>query len=128
LAKIEDWDMPQLGILQVRVCGLNRFRILSSDVQSNGLVVANTAAIADDTSAPSTALTCCAAFLQKVIPGHPVSADFFRDAFWVSMRLTELLPLGSEIKQKMLELTDATMRLEVLQRFLTDQGLISTTD
>ena len=45
------------------------------------------------------------------------------DASWVSFRLTELLPFSGTIKQKMLELTDARMRLEVLHRFLLEQQL-----
>jgi len=123
-ATIQDWDMPQLGVLQVRVQGLERFRILEVDVQANGLVIATTEAIADDASCTSAALTSCALFLAKVIPAPAPDAALFQNAFWVGMRLTELLPLGSAIQQKMLELTDANMRLDLLLRFLTDQGLI----
>ncbi len=127
IAKIEDWDMPQLGILQVRVEGLNRFRILQLDVQPNGLVIAETETIADDASTASAHLAPCAAFLAKVIPAQQFDPDLFQDAYWVSMRLTEILPLGNAIQQKMLSLTDANMRLEVLARFLTDQGLLAAT-
>jgi Lon protease-like protein len=128
VAVIEDWDMKELGVLQIRVRGLSRYRIQSTEVAASGLVVAAVTDIADDTHASSTPLARCASFLAKVIAGtggdiHAASSRF-DDAFWVSMRLTELLPLGNQVKQKMLELTDATMRLEVLERFLADQGLI----
>lgn len=41
------------------------------------------------------------------------------------MRPATLLPLTSTIKQKMLALTDATMRLELLEKYLTEQDLVS---
>ena len=129
LATIDEWDMPQLGILQVTVKGGARFRILSSEVTANGLIVATTEAIADDEAEPSAALKVCATFLTKIYAASGIDVQQqqlpFDDAFWVSMRLTEMLPLGNVPKQKMLELTDATMRLEVLKRYLTDQSLIT---
>jgi Lon protease-like protein len=129
MATIDEWDMPQLGILQVTVKGGRRFRILSSEVTANGLIVAATEAIPDDQSAPSAALTVCAALLTKIYEASGVDVQQqplpFDDAFWVSMRLTEMLPLGNAIKQKMLELTDATMRVEVLQRYLIEQRLVA---
>ena len=69
-----------------------------------------------------------AQFLAKVIAGigtdrfsGPVSLD---DASWVSFRLAEILPLRVDVKQKLLELTDATLRLAILHRFLRQQQLI----
>ena len=128
LATIDEWDMPQLGILQVTVKGGLRFRILSNEVTANGLIVAATEAIPDDASEPSEVLTVCATLLTKIyeaggvdVRQQPLPLD---DAFWVSMRLTEMLPPDNAIKQKMLELTDATMRLEVLQRYLIEPRLV----
>jgi uncharacterized protein len=130
LARIDDWDMPQTGILQVKVSGLLRFRVLSHEASSEGLVIARAQTTADDASSPSVALSMCASFLARVIAGRGERVDdpkwAFDDAFWVGMRLTELLPLPTAVKQKMLELTDATMRVEILQRFLSDQGLIAS--
>ena len=48
----------------------------------------------------------------------------FDDAAWVGFRLTELLPFNNAVKQKMLELTDARIRLEILYKFLLDQRLM----
>jgi uncharacterized protein len=128
IATIDDWDMPQLGILQVRVVGGNRFRILSTEVNVSGLIIAEIEDIADDNSEVSAPLAVCASFLAKVVASQGIDIYDtqlkFDDAFWVSMRLTEMLPLGNQVKQKMLELTNATMRLEILQKFLSDQGLI----
>jgi uncharacterized protein len=48
----------------------------------------------------------------------------FEDATWVSFRLAEILPLRNDVKQKLLELTDATLRVAILHRFLKQQKLI----
>ncbi len=48
----------------------------------------------------------------------------YGDASWVGYRLAELLPLPLSIKQSMLEINDADVRLQVLQKFLTQQGLL----
>jgi hypothetical protein len=48
----------------------------------------------------------------------------FTDASWVGYRLAEILPLPLAIKQSMLEINDSQIRLKVLARFLTQQGLI----
>lgn len=128
VARIDDWDMPQQGILLVRVTGLDRFRILSHEANERGLVVARVAYIEADADAPSLALQVCAAFLARIVKGRGQSLDdpglHLDNAFWVGMRLNEMLPLGNAVKQKMLELTDATMRLELMQRFLQHQGLL----
>ena len=120
--------MPQLGILQVRVLGGSRFRILKMEVNAMGLIIADVEDIADDDSEVSASLASCASFLAKVLASQGIDVSDtqlqFDNAFWVSMRLTEMLPLGNQVKQKMLELTNATMRLEILQKFLRDQGLV----
>src|SRR5438034_111224 len=46
------------------------------------------------------------------------------DASWVGYRLAEILPLPLPIKQSMLEINDADVRLTVLARFLKQQGLL----
>ena len=43
-----------------------------------------------------------------------------RDGF----RLAEILPLRMDVKQKLLELTDARLRLAILHKFLGQQGLL----
>ena len=70
----------------------------------------------------------CATFLRKAIEGigpRRFREPFrFEDASWVGFRLCEILPLKNPVKQKLLELTDAGARLEVLHRFLKQQKLI----
>lgn len=128
-ARIADWDMPDLGVLRVTVNGEARFRIIEHRVEKNGLIIGSVQNIEADTVSDSGELYACATFL-KIVLAQVGGADrahdeaLFDDASWVSFRLTELLPFSATIKQKMLELTDAKMRLEVLYRFLREQQLI----
>ncbi len=128
VARIADWDMQQLGVLQVKVTGESRYRIKDSRVEA-GLVIGEVELIEADEPWQGEALQVCAGFLKKVLPavrpGEPAAEEHYEDASWVAFRVIELLPFGNPIKQKMLELTDAEMRLEILHRFLLDQKLIA---
>lgn len=127
MARITEWDMPELGVLQVLVRGGDRFRIVSKIVEKSGLIIGTVAIAAPDVAVDCPELAPCADFLRKVFLqiGQEHAEIKFVDASWVSFRLTELLPMSTGIKQKMLELTDARMRLEVLYRFLQQQQLLS---
>jgi Lon protease-like protein len=129
LARIADCDMEELGILKVRAEGLERFRIVSSEVSPQGLVVGSIERLpAEPHVREAKELADCARFLRKVIPGigedrfaAPLAYD---DATWVGFRLAEILPLRNDVRQKLLELTDAGMRLEALHQFLVRQKLV----
>jgi len=128
-ARIAHCDMEELGILKVKAEGLTRFRIVSREVAKSGLIVGeveDTAAEPRVTDAPGLAES--AIFLRKVIAGigeDRFAPPFdFEDATWVSFRLAEILPLRVDARQKLLELTDAPMRLAILHKFMKQQGLL----
>ncbi len=127
LATISDWDMQQLGVLQLTVTGGNRFRIITQRTLESGLLVGTVSLINADSNQEHVALAACANLLQKILTqlGKVPNQQQLQDAMWVSFRLTEILPLNMTVKQKMLELTDAGMRLDILHKFLIDQGLIA---
>ena len=128
LAKIVDWDMEQLGVLKVRVEGGERFRLNSTEVQSNGLIIGE---VERFTESPDSSgdLEACAAFLKKVVAavgaGQFAEPLRFDEVSWVGFRLTEILPLRPDVKQRLLELTDGPGRLKVLYRFLEEQRLLA---
>ncbi len=128
LAKIVDWDMEQLGVLKVRVEGGERFRLNSTDVQPNGLIIGE---VERFTESPGTSgdLEACAAFLKKVVAavgaGQFAEPLRFDEVSWVGFRLAEILPLRPDVKQRLLELTDGPGRLKVLYRFLEEQRLLA---
>lgn len=127
LATISDWDMQQLGVLQLTVVGGNRFKIISQRTLESGLMVGLASLMGADSNQEYAALPACANLLQKILAqlGKPSNLQKFHDAMWVSCRLTEILPLNMTVKQKMLELTDAGMRLDILHKFLIDQSFIA---
>lgn len=128
VARIVEWDMQDLGILQIRVRGESRFRLGSKAVTQSGLIVGELSLIPDDLQVDCPELPPCAAFLRKVLVqtrSEHLTHGHFDDSSWVSFRITELLPLNNAVKQKLLELTDARMRLEILRRFLGEQKLIA---
>jgi Lon protease-like protein len=129
LARIADCDMEELGILKVRAEGLERFRLRESRVEKQGLIVGEIERLEGEAAAPDApGLADCALFLRKVFAaigeerfaGDPA----YEDATWVGFRLAEVLPLRNDVRQKLLELTDAALRLVVLHQFLKKQRLI----
>jgi hypothetical protein len=122
LARIGEWDMPQLGVLQVLARGEQRFRILEREVRPSGLAVASIEILPDEQDAPvPDACATCVRLLERIIEQHagllepPHRLD---SASWVGARLAELLPLPLAAKQELLELSDARARLERLNALI----------
>jgi len=129
VATLAEFDMEELGILKVVAKGGERFRIATSEVNKQGLIVADVERMdpeADALDAPG--LAECAEFLRKLVAGigseRFAQPFLFDNASWVGFRLAEILPLRNDVKQKLLEVTDATLRLAVLHKFLRQQKLI----
>ncbi len=128
LASILDWDMQQLGVLNLKTLGGQRFRILGSEAGAQGLISASIELIAPEEShAIPEEYAACVRLVEMVVAdqGQPVFAEphAFDDAAWVGYRLSEILPVPLLAKQKLLELTDSLARLAILQRFLESRGL-----
>jgi Lon protease-like protein len=129
LARIADCDVEYQGVLKVRAEGMERFRIVSTDTNKQGLIVGEIEQLAVEAEVPDApGMAECADFLRKVIAAigaerfsEPLRLD---DPSWVSFRLAEILPLRNDVKQKLLELTDATLRMGILYRFLRQQKLV----
>jgi Lon protease-like protein len=47
---------------------------------------------------------------------------------WVGNRLCEFMPIPLRAKQKLMELRDATSRLQLVQRFLLQHGVLKSSD
>jgi uncharacterized protein len=122
LAKIAEWDMPQLGLLHVTARGERRFRILERRVQRDGLARASIELLGEeiDAAVPDS-LSRCTRLLERVIEQHPELIEQphrLDSCAWVGARLAELLPLPLDAKQALLELDDARLRLERLNALL----------
>jgi Lon protease-like protein len=130
LARVVHWDMQQLGVLQVRVRGEQRFRILERKVLESGLTRARVSLLpADEDHAVPERFAACARLLQLVMKEHGehlIEAPHrFESSSWVSARLTEILPVPLIAKQRLMELDDSLQRLEILHKFLVQHGLVT---
>ena len=129
LARIADCDMEELGILKVRAQGLERFRLVSSEVNRQGLIIGEVERHEPEQAAVDVpGFSESVEFLRKVIAAigaeRFVAPLAFEDASWVGFRLAEILPLRNDVKQKLLEVTDASLRIAILHRFLRQQKLL----
>ena len=130
LAEIISWDMEQLGVLQLKTLGGARFRIREKHVDAHKLLHAKVDLLpAENRVELPEQFDACASLLQ-IIAADKSAQVFaephrFEDATWVGYRLTEVLPIPLTAKQKLLELDEPLLRLEILQRFLEQRGLLS---
>lgn len=128
-AQITGWEMPQLGILHVATAGAQRFQVQQHAVEPSGLVVGEVTALAAESASALPERFAPLAKLLELIATRVGPQNFpdekrYDDASWVGYRLAELLPLPLSIKQTMLEINDANVRLDVLAQFLAKQGLL----
>ena len=127
LASISDCDMQQLGVLNLLAHGGQRFRVLETSVNKQGLVSASVELlpVEEDLAIPED-LSVCAKVLRMIIADH--GEDVFSQphrldsAAWVGHRLSEVLPIPLTAKQKLLEMDDSLARLTILRRFLEQRG------
>ncbi len=128
IATITDCDMEQLGVLLLKTRGSERFRIVSQQANSQGLIIARIQRLEADSDAPvPERYLPCVRILQAIVTQqgeavfHPPLA--YDSARWVGHRLSEILPLPGKVKQHMLELDDSLLRLQTLLDFLQQHGL-----
>jgi Lon protease-like protein len=128
LARIAQWDMPQLGVFHLLTEGTRRFRIVRSSVEKNGLIAA---AIETLPLEPEVAPrdTLCSEVLQAIIAKvgaeHFPAPHRFDDAAWIGYRLSEVLPISLDARQRLLQMSDPLARLSELSQILYQQGLRS---
>ena len=123
LARLADWDMPQLGVLQVTARGESRFRIRSRRVQADGLARGTIERLPEGSDAPvPEAAARYVKLLERLIEQHPGLLERphrLDSSAWVSARLAELLPLPLAAKQSLLELGDGGARLQHLDALIS---------
>ena len=126
IARIVQWDMQQLGVLQIVAQGAERFRIVERRLQADGLARATVELLPEEADAPvPERLAACRQLLERILAQHGerIFAKPFRleSSAWVGARLAEVLPLPGPAKQQLLEL-DGLPRLEALERLIAPQA------
>jgi Lon protease-like protein len=135
LATIGEFETPRPGLMMIRAMGAQRFRITSSDQLRHGLWVADVermevdmaVAIPDDLKGTSQALAKLIQSLQqKTLPPQqmPLQGPFqLDDCGWVANRWCEFLPLPVQLKQRLMELDNPLVRLELVSDVLARTGI-----
>ncbi len=138
LARIVDFDMEQLGVLEIRCIGQSRFEIQTFDVQKDGLVIGQVKLIEPDAAIaiPDDLITCAnlAEELVKEIErkfaddsGQVIAPPYeFDSAAWVANRLCEVLPISPAARQELMALRDPLSRLNLVQQFLQNKQVLDS--
>ena len=133
LARIDDVDAEQAGILQVRCIGTQRFAIAGeARQQRDGLWLAEVTPQADDEAvAPEPALLATVKALANAIAalrqqGNTPFAEPYRfdDAGWVANRWCEILPISLAAKQRLMLLPEPQLRLRLVDEYLRGKGVV----
>ena len=135
LATISDFEAPRPGLMMIRAQGAQRFRITSRDQLKHGLWIADVEGILADMAVPipddlkitSTALARLIESLEQKTDApqqmplqRPWKLD---DCGWVANRWCELLPLPVQLKQRLMELDNPLVRLELVSDVLSRTGI-----
>ena len=137
IATITDFETPQPGLMVIRARGEQRFRITASEQLRHGLWVADVQRLAGDLAVPvpddlkptADALGRLIQSLQQqagVGAQMPLDGPFrLDDCGWVANRWCELLPLSVQLKQRLMELDNPLVRLELVNDVLARTGISS---
>lgn len=133
-ARVLDCDMQTPGLLHVRCKGEGRFVLRSHETVELGLEMGLVQPMEDDPSAPLDARHAAAAMaLGQTIAAlgaqrqHPFLPPYRLDVpGWVANRWSEILPISPEARQRLMELPDGTQRLDVVDRYLRQHGIVAT--
>ena len=123
LARISDWYQGSDGLLGVTAIGEQRFRLLASERQPDGLNIGEIEVLEAE---PRVELPAEYSHLPSILDA--VLDDLGRlyeglardpaDASWLSYRFIEVLPIDLEQKQQCLENDDALDRLSLVARLI----------
>jgi Lon protease-like protein len=130
--RIIDFEVPEIGLINIRCLAAQRFRVHAASQQADGLWMGEVTAMDDDIaiSLPDD-LVRTADSLRQVINALlrqgfdqdtlPIAKPYqFDDCAWVANRWIELLNLPLVQKQRFLELDSSLVRLELVQDIFTE--------
>ena len=134
LALIEDFDPVQPALYMTKSFGTQRFKLLNSTQQDNGLWVGEVELLDKDPLVPVPQEHHGVAKLLDEIISVIQSEDLLGDApfkkpfktddcGWVSNRLAELLPISLAQKNHLLAQTNPRIRLDLITEIIEDDDL-----
>lgn len=135
LANIEQLESPQPGLITLRCSASQRFLITQRSHLAHGLWIAEVSHITPDLTVPvpqdlqktATALAQVLHMLQQREPDTAIAitptAAQLNDCGWVANRWCELLPVPLALKQRLMELDNPLVRLELVGDVLEKTGI-----
>ena len=135
LASITEFSVPKPGLMMIRCVGTQRFEISTREKLKHGLWIANvtrldddqTVLIPDDLQRTANALGKLIKSLQeRRVPEDqmPLQPPYqLDDCGWVANRWCELLPMPVDLKQRLMELDNPLLRLELVSDILDRTGI-----
>ena len=134
LALIEDFDPIQPALYMTKSFGTQRFQLLSSSQESNGLWVGEIILLEKDPLIPipkehqrvAKLLDEIIAVIQSenLLSDAPFKKPYMtEDCGWVSNRLAELLPISLAQKNHLLAQTNPRIRLDLISEIIEDDDL-----
>lgn len=134
LAQIEDFDPIQPALYMTKSFGTQRFKLISSKQEVNGLWIGQVELLANDPLTPIPQEHQKVVKLLDEIISVIKSENLLDDApfkkpykvddcGWVSNRLAELLPLSLAQKNHLLAQTNPRIRLDLITEIIEDDNL-----
>ena len=124
LARIVDWYQGSDGLLGITAIGGQRFRLISSSRQDDGLNIgeielldAETSQLLPDEYRPLADIL--SGVLDDLGRLYESLERKYEDAGWVGYRFAEILPISPEEKQSCLEINDPVRRLKLMKEVLS---------
>ena len=123
LARITDWYQGSDGLLGITAIGEQRFRLIASERQEDGLNIGDIETLENESVTPlPEEYQEMAAILAGVLDDlgrlYESLDRHFDDASWVTSRFVEILPIDLEEKQRCLEQSDPVERLQIVRKLL----------
>ena len=134
LAQIEDFDPVQPALYMTKSFGTQRFKLLNSSQESNGLWLGEVELLDNDPAIPIAQEHQGVVKLLNEIISVIQSEDLLGDApfkkpfrvddcGWVSNRLAELMPISLAQKNHLLAQTNPRIRLDLITEIIEDDDL-----
>lgn len=122
-SRIVEWEVPNPGLFMLMTQGESVFRIVERRTQPDGLILARVqlAEPPDPMPLPERhegLRTLLVRLMDEIGDDYFPKPSRLNDAAWVSYRLSELLPVTPERKQKLLEIGDPLTRLDDITELL----------
>ena len=129
ISHISYWHKRNDGMLGITLMGERRFKVLSTEIKSNQLTIAEVELLPcfdaeEDKYDSEQLVNLLKQIIAQLEPPYTTMTKYYENIDWVSARLIELLPLKLKDKQNMLMMGDIRERINYLHPLLVSMEMI----